>query len=56
MKPIFIILYAVIITLALTLVFARPRQANPTARRFFWIAVLVGGVALLVITALALVK
>ena len=56
MKPIFIILYAVIITLALTLVFARPRRVTPTVRRFFWIAALVGGVALLVISAIALMR
>jgi ABC-type cobalamin transport system permease subunit len=53
MKPIFIILYAVIITLILTLVLPRFRQASPTLKRVLWVAVTIGGVAMLVITYFA---
>ena len=54
MKPIFIILYAVIVTLLLTLFFPRFRQASPALRRSLWIISIFGGITLLVITYLAL--
>lgn len=54
MKPIFLILYAAIVTLVLTLVFPRFRQATPNDRRIAWVGLLLGGVGLLVVTALAL--
>lgn len=49
MDPIYIILYAVIITLLLTLVFPRFRQANPALRRTMWLSTIAGGIVLLVI-------
>lgn len=55
MDPIYIILYAVIITLLLTLALPRLRQVSPALRRFFWIAVALGGIALLVMIYLALI-
>lgn len=56
MEPIFLILYAVIVTLVLTLVFPRFRQATPAGRRLAWIGLLLGGVGLLVVTALVLTR
>lgn len=52
MKPIFLILYIVIITLLLTLVFPRFREATPGLRRSLWISTIAGGFVLLVITLL----
>ena len=52
MDPIYIILYAVIITLLLTLVFPRLRQASPTIRRSLWLSTIAGGIALLIFTYL----
>lgn len=54
MKPIYIILYVVIVTLLLTLVFPRFRDTTPQVRRLLWIAILIGGVALLAVTAFVL--
>ncbi len=54
MEPIHLILYVVIVTLVLTLVAPRFRQATPAGRRLAWIGLLLGGVALLVVTALVL--
>lgn len=56
MSPIYIILYAVIVTLLLTLAFPRLRQASPALRRFGWIAALIGGIALLVVTYFAFIS
>jgi hypothetical protein len=56
MEPIYIILYVVIVTLVLTLVFPRIRQVSPTLRRLLWIAVIVGGTALLAVTYLAFIR
>jgi hypothetical protein len=56
MDPIFIILYAVIITILLTLVFPRFRQASPALRRFLWIAAIIGGIALLIVTYIAFMR
>lgn len=53
MPPIYIILYAVIVTLLLTLVFPRFRQASPALRRLLWLGGLIGGIALLVVTYFA---
>jgi len=55
MDPIYIILYAVIVTLLLTLVFPRFKMASPTLGRYLLVVVIVGGIALLVITYLAFV-
>ena len=49
MKPIFIILYAVIVTVVLTIFFPRLRKANP---RLLWILVVAGVAGLLVIAVL----
>jgi hypothetical protein len=37
MKPIYIILYAMIVILVLTLVLPRMRQASPALRRSLWV-------------------
>lgn len=49
MNPIFIILYAVIVTLVLTIFFPRLRKANP---RLLWILVIAGLAGLLIIAVL----
>lgn len=49
MNPIFIILYAVIVTLLLTIFYPRLRRANP---RLLWISVMVGLAGLLLILIL----
>ena len=49
MKPIFIILYAVIITLVLTLAFPRLKQVGPMLRRYIWLATFVGTLVLLIV-------
>jgi nitrogen fixation/metabolism regulation signal transduction histidine kinase len=49
MDPIFVILYAVILTLVLTLVLPRVRQVSPLMRRFLWITFAVGAIAFLVV-------
>lgn len=49
MEPIYIILYAVIVTLLLVLIMPRLRQASPALRRILWIAFVVGGVGLLIV-------
>lgn len=51
MKPTFLILYIVVITLLLTLVFPRLRRANPTHG---WVALL-AGIALLGVGVLVLI-
>lgn len=56
MKPIYIILYAVIVTLVLTLVLPRMRQASPALRRSLWVTASIGGVALLIVAYLVLMR
>lgn len=53
MDPIFIILYAVILTLVLTLVLPRVRQVSPLMRRFLWIAFAVGAIAFFIVAYIA---
>ena len=55
MDPIYIILYAVIVTLILTLVLPRFKMASPKLGRTLLVVVIVGGIALLVITFFAFV-
>ena len=52
MEPIYIILYAVIITLVLTLVIPRLGEPSPALRRLLWISAIFGGVVFLAITYL----
>lgn len=54
MDPIYIILYAVVVTLLLTLAFPRIRQADPSDRPRLWLAFVGGVVALLVVAVLVL--
>ena len=49
MKPIFIILYAIVVTLILTLVLPRLQPMTPGRRRAMWILAGVGLAALLVV-------
>jgi hypothetical protein len=49
MDPIYIILFAVVVTLVLTLAFPRLRSVSPALRRVLWIAVIIGGIALLIV-------
>jgi len=49
MDPIFIILYAVIVTLLLTLFFPRLRKVDP---RLLWISVITGVAGLIIIVVL----
>lgn len=56
MKPIYIILYAVIVTLVLTLVLPRLRQVSPALRRSLWITTGIGGVALLIVAYLVFLR
>jgi hypothetical protein len=53
MNPIFIILYAVIITLLLVIFFPRLRKANP---RLLWISVIAGLAGLLIIIVLTFTR
>lgn len=53
MNPIFIILYAVVITILLTIFFPRLRKANP---RLLWITVIAGLAGLLIIIILTLTR
>ena len=46
MKPIYIILYAIIVTTVLTTVFAQAQESTPTRKRFALIAAAAGLVAL----------
>ena len=54
MKPIYLILYAVLITLLLTLALPRLEKANPVNKRFLWIGAIAGvlilGLILVVLT------
>ncbi len=54
MNPIYLILFAVIVTLLLTLAIPRLRPVSPTGRRFLWVAMIAGLVVLLVIIVLAM--
>jgi hypothetical protein len=54
MNPIYIVLYAVVVTLLLTIAFPRIRQAAPSDRRRMWLLFIGGVVALLVVTVLVL--
>jgi hypothetical protein len=54
MKPIFIILYIVIVTLVLTLVLPRLPKVNKGLQRLVWIASTLGGIALLIIVVFLL--
>jgi hypothetical protein len=49
MKPIYLILYAVLITLLLTLALPRLEKANPANKRSLWIAAIAGALILGVI-------
>ena len=53
MNPIFIILYAVIVTLLLTIFFPRLRKANP---QLSWILLIAGALGLFAIMVLALTR
>lgn len=53
MKPIFIILYAVIVTTLLTIFMPRLRKAPP---KLMWTLLLTGLAALLIFVALAIVR
>jgi hypothetical protein len=55
MDPIYVILYAVIITLLLTLALPRLSQVSPALKRFFWLTAVVGGIVLLVFIYLAFI-
>jgi hypothetical protein len=56
MKPIYIILYVVIITLLLTLfVVPRSRQVTPAVRRLLWLTSIAGLAVLIVVTVLFLI-
>jgi hypothetical protein len=52
MEAIHIILYAVVVTLVLTIAFPRIRQAEPAARPRLWALLVAGIVALLVVAVL----
>jgi hypothetical protein len=54
MKPIFLILYIVIVTLVLTLALPRLRKVNKGLPRVLWIASTLGGLALLIIVVFLL--
>ena len=53
MSPIFIILYAVVVTLMITILFPRLRKANP---QMLWILVGTGLAGLLIIVVLMLIR
>jgi hypothetical protein len=53
MNPLFIVLYAVIVTLVLTVLFPRLRTANP---RLSWLLMIAGVVGLFIIIVLALTR
>lgn len=50
MSPIYLILYVVIVTLVLTLLFPRMREPSPQLRQALLIAAVAGAVVLLVLT------
>jgi hypothetical protein len=52
MEPIYIILYAVVLTLILTLVIPRFGEPSPALRRLLWISTIFGCVVLLIVTFL----
>lgn len=53
MDAIYIILFAIILTLVLTLAMPRLSQASPALRRFLWITVIVGVIALIAVITIA---
>jgi hypothetical protein len=55
MKPIFLILYIVIVTLLLSLALPRLRKVNKGLQRLFWISSTVGGIALLIVVLILLI-
>lgn len=56
MDPIYIILFAVIVTLVLTLVIPRLRPVSPALRRVLSITVIIGSIALLIVLYLLWVR
>jgi hypothetical protein len=56
MKPIFIIMYAVIVTLLITLLLPRFREVGPGGKRLLRVSVIVGAVVLIVVVVFILVR